>query len=86
MVRKVFFRGKQYASIDDLKEAVLVGWEDISSEYTFKLYRSYFRLLIAVIDANGGETRYWELFFVGSMYAISLIVFLYSDLFSSTYL
>lgn len=60
LVRKVYSRGRQFSDTDDLMDEIQASWEDIDRDIIFKLYRSIPKRLLAVTDANGGETKYYE--------------------------
>lgn len=58
MVRQIYADNKQYASISDLKLAVIAAWELISKEVCLNLVQSMPNRIFELIQKNGGPTHY----------------------------
>ncbi|CAI2350277.1 unnamed protein product [Caenorhabditis sp. 36 PRJEB53466] len=58
LVRRVYRHGKQYASVQDLKDALLIEWNLVTAAELKNLVSSMPKRLFQVIQKNGGETSY----------------------------
>ena len=58
LVREVYKHGKQFESVEELAEAIFVGWELIEDDYCRKLYKSIPRRLVEVLERKGRVTNY----------------------------
>ncbi|PIC13704.1 hypothetical protein B9Z55_027567 [Caenorhabditis nigoni] len=58
LVRRVYKNGKQYGSIQELKDALQKEWDAISTAELEQLVASMTDRLVEVIQKNGGETSY----------------------------
>ncbi|CAI2356003.1 unnamed protein product [Caenorhabditis sp. 36 PRJEB53466] len=58
LVRRVYRHGKQYASVQDLKDALLIEWNLVTAAELKNLVSSMPNRLFQVIQKNGGETSY----------------------------
>lgn len=58
LVRRVYARGRQFANVAELQEAIEDSWATIDQELISKLFRSLPRRMLAVIAANGRATKY----------------------------
>ena len=56
--RKVYENGRQYDSLDDLKEAIIYAWDQISLETVKHLISLFPKRLVKVIGAKGGPSGY----------------------------
>ena len=57
IVRRIYEGGKEYRTIEDLKNAIKRVWEDLEIELIQKLVRSFPKRLIQVVANRGGPTR-----------------------------
>ena len=57
IVRRIYEGGKEYRTIEDLKNAIKIVWEDLEIELIQKLSRSFPKRLIQVVANRGGPTR-----------------------------
>lgn len=58
LARAVYKNGRQYNNKDELKEAVLEAWENISHDQIQSLYDSLPRRILRLYDAKGKHTKY----------------------------
>lgn len=58
LARRVYLRGRQFDSLDELEQEVRSAWAAIEPSYLLKLYNSMKRRMMAIMDAKGGETSY----------------------------
>ena len=56
MAQKVYYNGRQYDCIDDLKESLTIAWDNIKEETVQKLVESMPRRLLSVIEKRGAPT------------------------------
>ena len=58
MVREVYKHGRQYKTVDALKDAVQESWDDIALELLLKLAVSMTKRCIAVVRSKGAKIAY----------------------------
>lgn len=58
LARKVYEGGKQFETIESLKDAITEAWSSISLNYLESLYKSMPNRIFEVISKNGGSTHY----------------------------
>lgn len=58
MARRFYSDHRVYDAINDLKAVMKDLWESLWVGNVQKLYRSLSRRLLAVIDAEGGDSKY----------------------------
>ena len=56
--KEVYKQGRQFDTLDDLKEALQIAWENINGMVCKNLVNSMSDRLLAVIDSKGGPTSY----------------------------
>lgn len=58
LVRSVYPDNKQYATVNELKDAILRAWEGLNMNTLERLSRSLPKRLIEVVKSSGGPTKY----------------------------
>lgn len=58
MSRRVYAAGRQFDNLEDLKDAIVMAWDDLSSDYCRNLIRSMPRRCIKVVEKHGGHSGY----------------------------
>ena len=58
LARAVYANGRQFDTKNELTEAILKHWREISQETIQNLYNSIPNRLVAVLEKNGGPTKY----------------------------
>jgi transposase len=58
LVRRVYADGKQYDSVDDLKNAIIHAWDNISIEELRKHSESMPNRIFEVVQNHGAKTKY----------------------------
>ncbi len=58
LAQRVYHNGKQYDTIEDLKESVRLAWDAIDVCVLDSLISSMPRRLISIIERRGGQTEY----------------------------
>lgn len=56
--REVYKNGRQYNNKDELTEAIVAAWQNISQAKIKSLYDSITRRILALYDAKGKHTKY----------------------------
>lgn len=59
MAPRVYSGFRSYNTIFDVKDVIKDVWKSVAVENVQKLYRSFPRRLLAVIDTRRGDTKYW---------------------------
>ena len=55
MAREVYKHGRQYKTVDALKDAIQASWDDIAPEMLLKLAGSTMKRCIAVVRSKGAK-------------------------------
>lgn len=58
LVRKIYLNGKQYGTVQELKNAIQEAWEECPQEYLDKLINSMPDRIFEMIKLNGDKTHY----------------------------
>ena len=58
ITRAVYANGKQFSCVTELKDAILLAWENIELETLEKLVGSMSNRVFEIIKANGGSIKY----------------------------
>ena len=58
LASKVYAGNRQFEYLDDLKEAIIHAWEEITTEDCRKYINSMPKRCMAVLEARGGHTKY----------------------------
>ena len=58
LARKVYSRGKQFRTKEQLKTTIIKSWEEISIEQLRALVKSMPERIFEVIKLNGAKTKY----------------------------
>ena len=58
MAKKVYENGKQYATVGELRDAIIRCWNEIPNNLLHRLVESMPDRIFQVINANGGATKY----------------------------
>jgi transposase len=58
MVHRMYSNNKRYASVDDLKTAILATWEGVDQTLIHNLIESMKKRIIELIQQKGGPTSY----------------------------
>ena len=56
--RSVYAKGKQFQTVEELKNCIERNWISFSRKFVKKLFKSVSKRLISVIQAKGGTTKY----------------------------
>ena len=58
LVRKVYTHGRQFKNVRDLKDAILVAWNEIELDTLQNVVKSMPDKLVSIIETKGGNTKY----------------------------
>ena len=58
LTRRLYARGRQFDTTEDLHEALIYAWEKLDTGYIRKLIRSFPRRLVDRFNVRGRHTRY----------------------------
>ena len=78
MARDIYGNGKQFASVNELRAAILRSWENIPRDLMETLVSSMLGRIFEVINKNGGSTHYY----VGSFVYINVVEEIFLNFFT----
>ena len=55
---EIYKEGRQYDTVNDLKNAIMSAWGNLNEDYLTKLISSMKNRVFEVINKNGGVTHY----------------------------